>query len=87
MVGWTVTLGGCVVGFWALSVMGTVALLVEHATITKISGGNKYFVIIIENSTNEFISKITGLDIEQVEKLRIEIKKLPTENSAANHKK
>jgi predicted transposase/invertase (TIGR01784 family) len=43
--------------------------------------------LIIENSTNEFISKITGLDIEQVEKLRIEIKKLPAENSATNHKK
>jgi len=43
--------------------------------------------LIIENSTNEFISKITGLDIEQVEKLRIEIKKIPAENSATNHKK
>lgn len=33
--------------------------------------------LIVENSTNEFISKITGLDIEQIEKLRIEIKKSP----------
>ena len=33
--------------------------------------------LITENSTNEFISKITGIDKEQIEKLRIEIKKLP----------
>lgn len=31
--------------------------------------------LILENLPNEFISKVTGLDIEQIEKLRIEIKK------------